>query len=46
MARRESNDDSIKFLSDVADCVERSGEFNNDSDNRCDRVLTHEKSLF
>jgi len=24
IARRESRDDSIKFLSDVADCVERS----------------------
>ena len=46
IARRESKDDSIKFLSEVADCEERSGEFNIDSDNRCESVLIHEKSLF
>ena len=45
MAKRESKDDSIKFLSDEADCVERLREFNSDTDNR-DNVLTHEKSLF
>lgn len=41
MTRRERIDDSIRFLSDVADCVERSKEFYSDSDSRCDRLSTH-----